>query len=105
MVQFEPGQRPGGDEQEEEEMENDTNNPRKEPLTYKGAVKKYYLHFHDLDLVRNSNFCAIIVSFHHHHHHQAVFFMTQLCTKSDFESADLLHKPFSFTRALHQTEY
>lgn len=57
MVQFEPGQRPEDEEQEEEEeeeMENATNNPGKEPLTYKGAVKKYYLHFHDLDLVRNS---------------------------------------------------
>lgn len=49
MVQFEPGQRPG-DEEQEEEMENPTNNPGKEPLTYKGAVRKYYLHFHDLDL-------------------------------------------------------
>lgn len=70
MVQFEPGQRPEDEEQEEEEeMENATNNPGKEPLTYEGAVKKYYLHFHDLDLVRNSKslfFCAVIVSFHHH---------------------------------------
>ncbi|XP_067239260.1 general transcription factor 3C polypeptide 2 isoform X1 [Chanodichthys erythropterus] len=50
MVQFDPGQRPEDEEQEEEEMENATDNPGKEPLTYKGAVKKYYLHFHDLDL-------------------------------------------------------
>ncbi|XDV41432.1 hypothetical protein PO909_010309 [Leuciscus waleckii] len=49
MVQFEPGERPG-DEEQEEDMENATNNPGKEPLTYKGAVRKYYLHFHDLDL-------------------------------------------------------
>ncbi len=67
MVQFQPGQRPGDKEQEEEEVENDASNPRKEPLSYKGAIRKYYLHFHDLDLVRNSKrllvnvFCAIIV--------------------------------------------
>jgi len=53
MVQFEPGEGPG-DEEQEEDMENAPNNPGKEPLTYKGAVRKYYLHFHDLDLVRNS---------------------------------------------------
>ncbi|XP_016324770.1 general transcription factor 3C polypeptide 2-like isoform X2 [Sinocyclocheilus anshuiensis] len=50
MVQFEPGQRPGDEEQEEEEVENAASNPRKEPLSYKGAIRKYYLHFHDLDL-------------------------------------------------------
>ncbi|KAK7133784.1 hypothetical protein R3I94_015600 [Phoxinus phoxinus] len=49
MVQFEPGERPG-DEEQEEDLEDATNNPGKEPLTYKGAVRKYYLHFHDLDL-------------------------------------------------------
>ncbi|XP_016150086.1 general transcription factor 3C polypeptide 2-like [Sinocyclocheilus grahami] len=50
MVQFQPGQRPGDKEQEEEEVENAASNPRKEPLSYKGAIRKYYLHFHDLDL-------------------------------------------------------
>uniref|UniRef100_A0A673MA45 Uncharacterized protein n=1 Tax=Sinocyclocheilus rhinocerous TaxID=307959 RepID=A0A673MA45_9TELE len=69
MVQFQPGQRPGDKEQEEEEVENAASNPRKEPLSYKGAIRKYYLHFHDLDLVRNSkrcllnDFCAVIVRF------------------------------------------
>lgn len=54
MVQFEPSHRPGNEEQEEEEeVENNASNPRKEPLSYKGAIRKYYLHFHDLDLVRN----------------------------------------------------
>uniref|UniRef100_A0A672SDA8 General transcription factor 3C polypeptide 2-like n=1 Tax=Sinocyclocheilus grahami TaxID=75366 RepID=A0A672SDA8_SINGR len=47
---FQPGQRPGDKEQEEEEVENAASNPRKEPLSYKGAIRKYYLHFHDLDL-------------------------------------------------------
>uniref|UniRef100_A0A8C2H2F5 General transcription factor IIIC, polypeptide 2, beta n=1 Tax=Cyprinus carpio TaxID=7962 RepID=A0A8C2H2F5_CYPCA len=37
---------------EEEEVENSASNPRKEPLSYKGAIRKYYLHFHDLDLIR-----------------------------------------------------
>uniref|UniRef100_A0A8C1EMF7 General transcription factor IIIC, polypeptide 2, beta n=1 Tax=Cyprinus carpio carpio TaxID=630221 RepID=A0A8C1EMF7_CYPCA len=51
MVQFQPGQGPGDKEQkEEEEVENSASNPRKEPLSYKGAIRKYYLHFHDLDL-------------------------------------------------------
>ncbi|KAF4099746.1 general transcription factor 3C polypeptide 2 [Onychostoma macrolepis] len=50
MVQFQPGQRLGDKEQEEEEVENAASNPRKEPLSYKGAIRKYYLHFHDLDL-------------------------------------------------------
>ncbi|XP_052443079.1 general transcription factor 3C polypeptide 2 isoform X2 [Carassius gibelio] len=54
MVQFQPGQRSGDKEQEEEEeeeeVENGASNPRKEPLSYKGAIRKYYLHFHDLDL-------------------------------------------------------
>uniref|UniRef100_A0A8C1JH72 General transcription factor IIIC, polypeptide 2, beta n=1 Tax=Cyprinus carpio TaxID=7962 RepID=A0A8C1JH72_CYPCA len=50
MVQFEPAQRPGDEEDEEEEVENAASNPRKEPLSYKGAIGKYYLHFHDLDL-------------------------------------------------------
>uniref|UniRef100_A0A673LUC9 General transcription factor 3C polypeptide 2-like n=1 Tax=Sinocyclocheilus rhinocerous TaxID=307959 RepID=A0A673LUC9_9TELE len=50
MIQFEPGQRPGDEEQEEEEVKNAASNPRKEPLSYKGAIRKYYLHFHDLDL-------------------------------------------------------
>uniref|UniRef100_A0A671QGD0 Uncharacterized protein n=1 Tax=Sinocyclocheilus anshuiensis TaxID=1608454 RepID=A0A671QGD0_9TELE len=50
MVQFQPGQRPGDKEQEEEEVENAASNPRKEPLSYKGVIRKYYLHFHDLDL-------------------------------------------------------
>ncbi len=67
MVQFQPGQRPGDKEQEEEEVENAASNPRKEPLSYKGAIRKYFLHFHDLDLVRNSkrlllnDFCPVIV--------------------------------------------
>uniref|UniRef100_A0A8C1MXL2 General transcription factor IIIC, polypeptide 2, beta n=1 Tax=Cyprinus carpio TaxID=7962 RepID=A0A8C1MXL2_CYPCA len=53
MVQFQPGQGPGDKEQkEEEEVENSASNPRKEPLSYKGAIRKYYLHFHDLDLIR-----------------------------------------------------
>uniref|UniRef100_A0A8C1HVS7 General transcription factor IIIC, polypeptide 2, beta n=1 Tax=Cyprinus carpio carpio TaxID=630221 RepID=A0A8C1HVS7_CYPCA len=43
--------RPGDEEDEEEEVENAASNPRKEPLSYKGAIGKYYLHFHDLDLI------------------------------------------------------
>ncbi|KAK2883984.1 hypothetical protein Q8A67_017621 [Cirrhinus molitorella] len=50
MVQFEPSQRPGNEDQEEEEVENNASNPSKEPLSYKGVIRKYYLHFHDLDL-------------------------------------------------------
>ncbi|XP_067274009.1 general transcription factor 3C polypeptide 2 [Pseudorasbora parva] len=67
-VQFEPGQRPG-DEEQEDEMENPTNNPGKEPLTYKGAVRKYYLHFHDLDL-GNFSKCENRPLMKHLHQHE-----------------------------------
>ncbi|XP_051954861.1 general transcription factor 3C polypeptide 2-like [Xyrauchen texanus] len=50
LVQFKPGQRPGDEEGEEEEGESVTSISGQEPQSYKGAIKKYYLHFHDLDL-------------------------------------------------------
>ncbi|XP_051501296.1 general transcription factor 3C polypeptide 2-like [Myxocyprinus asiaticus] len=51
QVQFQPGQRPGDEkEEEEEEGESVTSIPGQEPRSYKGAIKKYYLHFHDMDL-------------------------------------------------------
>nr|AAI59229.1 Si:ch211-245h14.3 protein [Danio rerio] len=50
MVQFEAGQRTAGEEQAEEETEDKTSIPGREPLTYRGAVRKHFLHFHDLDM-------------------------------------------------------
>lgn len=45
LVRFEPGQR------REEEKEEESDSSQQEPQTYREAVKKYYLRFHDLDLV------------------------------------------------------
>ncbi|XP_026070429.1 general transcription factor 3C polypeptide 2-like isoform X1 [Carassius auratus] len=68
MIQFEPGQRPGDEKQEEEEVENAASNPRKEPLSYKGAIRKYYLHFHDLDLGTFAKSETRPMMKHLHHH-------------------------------------
>ncbi|XP_055041525.2 general transcription factor 3C polypeptide 2 [Misgurnus anguillicaudatus] len=51
MVQYEPGQWDDEEDAEEEEEEVEKPSfPGQEPQSYKGATKKYYLHFHDLDL-------------------------------------------------------
>ncbi|XP_017349715.1 general transcription factor 3C polypeptide 2 [Ictalurus punctatus] len=44
LVQFEPGQRT------EEEKEEEHDSTQQEPQTYIGAIRKYYLRFHDMDL-------------------------------------------------------
>lgn len=44
-MQFEPGQRT------EEEKEEEHDSTQQEPQTYIGAIRKYYLRFHDMDLV------------------------------------------------------
>ncbi|KAI7799988.1 general transcription factor 3C polypeptide 2 [Triplophysa rosa] len=49
LVPFEPGQRDEEVVEEEEEVEKPSF-PGQEPQSYKGATRKYYLHFHDLDL-------------------------------------------------------
>ncbi|XP_036437078.1 general transcription factor 3C polypeptide 2 [Colossoma macropomum] len=48
LVQFTPGQSLKQPQEEEEEEVGDA--PQEEPQSYRGAAKKYYLHFHDMDL-------------------------------------------------------
>ncbi|KAI4893402.1 hypothetical protein NFI96_033624 [Prochilodus magdalenae] len=48
LVQFRPGQRLKQAEEAEEEEVGDAS--QEEPQSYRGATKKYYLHFHDMDL-------------------------------------------------------
>lgn len=50
MVQFEPDQR-FEEAQLREEQEKEHDSTQQEPQTYRGAVRKYYLRFHDMDLV------------------------------------------------------
>ncbi|XP_060770165.1 general transcription factor 3C polypeptide 2 isoform X2 [Neoarius graeffei] len=49
MVQFEPGQR-FEEVQLKDEQEKEHDSTQHEPQTYRGAVRKYYLRFHDMDL-------------------------------------------------------
>lgn len=51
LVPFEPGQRSKDAQQQEEEEEEERDSVQQEPQTYRGAVRKYYLRFHDMDLV------------------------------------------------------
>ncbi|KAK3506761.1 hypothetical protein QTP70_023931 [Hemibagrus guttatus] len=50
LVPFEPGQRSEDAQQQEEEEEEEHDSVQQEPQTYRGAVRKYYLRFHDMDL-------------------------------------------------------
>ncbi|KAI5627137.1 general transcription factor 3C polypeptide 2 isoform X1 [Silurus asotus] len=50
MVEFKPGQKHQDAEQDDDQEMDEGDLNQQEPQTYRGAVRKYYLRFHDMDL-------------------------------------------------------